>query len=308
MWDEQRTIVVSFSGGRTSAFMLKMLLDTYPGARFVVIYCNTGRERWETLNFIEECSRRWNVRVHWLEAVIDNTGKGHGHGTTYRLTDYLGAWRPEYEASRLPQYVESEPHPFEAGIAKYGIPNRAFPWCSRELKMQPSIKFLKDLLPEGLDYDHAMGIRYDEYDRAGDNSKWYPLVGKGIVKAHINGYWANSPFDLQLQQFEGNCDLCWKKTVRKNLTVIEQRPERALWWWKMEDEHSENTAGGVRYGGTQYFHHLGKSTADLVDMVMRGRFHRWLDEEKVKGQNTLLDFGLPCDCGSLPGIKMFDGE
>ncbi|MEI7608264.1 MAG: hypothetical protein WCJ64_12885 [Rhodospirillaceae bacterium] len=57
--------LVSFSGGRTSAFMLKHILDAHGGvlpADVRVCFANTGREMLETLNFVEECSRRWSGR------------------------------------------------------------------------------------------------------------------------------------------------------------------------------------------------------------------------------------------------------
>ncbi len=33
----------------------------------VVLFTNTGKERLETLDFVEECSRQWGVEVVWLE-------------------------------------------------------------------------------------------------------------------------------------------------------------------------------------------------------------------------------------------------
>lgn len=62
--------VLSISGGRTSAYMLRMVLDAHGGALppdVLAIFANTGKEMPETLDFIEECSQRWSVPIKWLE-------------------------------------------------------------------------------------------------------------------------------------------------------------------------------------------------------------------------------------------------
>lgn len=51
--------VVSFSGGRTSGYMLWHILDAHGGALpddVKVVFCNTGKERPETLDFVERCA------------------------------------------------------------------------------------------------------------------------------------------------------------------------------------------------------------------------------------------------------------
>lgn len=50
--------LISFSGGRTSALMLKRIIDAHGGtlpADVFVAFANTGREREETLRFVHEC-------------------------------------------------------------------------------------------------------------------------------------------------------------------------------------------------------------------------------------------------------------
>ena len=51
-------VQISFSGGRTSAFMLHQILEvngTLPD-RVQVTFANTGREMPETLDFVNECA------------------------------------------------------------------------------------------------------------------------------------------------------------------------------------------------------------------------------------------------------------
>lgn len=62
--------VISFSGGRTSAYMLKHILDAHGGTLsgdVAVVFANTGKERPETLDFVAECGVRWNFPIAWVE-------------------------------------------------------------------------------------------------------------------------------------------------------------------------------------------------------------------------------------------------
>lgn len=62
--------LISFSGGRTSAYMLFMVLCAHGGELpdyVVVAFANTGRELPETLRFVHECSIRWGVKINWVE-------------------------------------------------------------------------------------------------------------------------------------------------------------------------------------------------------------------------------------------------
>ena len=60
---------ICFSGRRTSGFMLHEILCANHGlpADCFVVFQNIGKEREDTLAFIDECARRWGVPVTWLE-------------------------------------------------------------------------------------------------------------------------------------------------------------------------------------------------------------------------------------------------
>jgi 3'-phosphoadenosine 5'-phosphosulfate sulfotransferase (PAPS reductase)/FAD synthetase len=58
--------LISFSGGRTSGYMLWHILDAYDGKLpddVHVCFANTGKEREETLRFVHECGSRWGVSL-----------------------------------------------------------------------------------------------------------------------------------------------------------------------------------------------------------------------------------------------------
>jgi len=282
-------IIVSFSGGRTSAYMLRLLLDNYPEADLQVVFANTGKERPETLDFVQACSERFGVPVTWVEAVVTQQ---KGIATTYKVVDYATASR--------------NGEPFEAAIAKYGIPNNSFPHCSRELKTQPIGAWIRDTFA-GRPFQMALGIRADEAHREGE--WWYPLIEWGVTKQQVRQFWREQPFDLGLKDYEGNCDLCWKKGHDKNLTLLEERPELGVWWAEMERKYGHvapsdadrrktskmaalpllDTLSGLpaKKTGPFFFNHNALSIGALREIVRRKKFRRVKDEEEVRS----------CACG-----------
>ena len=57
-------MVVSFSGGQSSAFMCDFLLQNYADCfDFHFVFANTGREHEETLKFVDRCDRHFGLNV-----------------------------------------------------------------------------------------------------------------------------------------------------------------------------------------------------------------------------------------------------
>jgi 3'-phosphoadenosine 5'-phosphosulfate sulfotransferase (PAPS reductase)/FAD synthetase len=54
-------ILISFSGGRTSAFMCKLILSSpkYANSKKLILFANTGKENEETLKFVNKCDKEW---------------------------------------------------------------------------------------------------------------------------------------------------------------------------------------------------------------------------------------------------------
>jgi 3'-phosphoadenosine 5'-phosphosulfate sulfotransferase (PAPS reductase)/FAD synthetase len=61
--------VISFSGGRTSAYMLWRVLEANGGLPedAIVCFANTGKEEEATLEFVRDCEVNWGIKIHWLE-------------------------------------------------------------------------------------------------------------------------------------------------------------------------------------------------------------------------------------------------
>ena len=220
-------LVCTFSGGRTSAFMSQYIVNSskYDNYDKLFIFANTGKERQETLDFINECDTQWNLNIIWLEAKIDET---KGVGTSYNIVDYKTADRTGVV--------------FETMLKKYPMPNAFASNCTRELKLKPIEKYVKDLGYKN--YTTALGIRYDERHRkslkAKENKIIYPLCDDiKVDSTFIRKWWDSQCFDLQLKDYEGNCDLCFKKSVRKRMTLIKENKDIAKWWIDMESKYGD---------------------------------------------------------------------
>ena len=162
-----KNLVISFSGGETSALMTDLLLrearDEY-GA-ICVVFANTGQERNETLDFVRDCDEHFGFGTVWLEAVVHHNAT---RANTHRIVTYE-------TAARLGGHG-----PFHDAIRKYGIPNQKFPGCTRDLKQNPIRSYIEGELGWA-DYDLAIGIRIDEIDRMRNRSEViYPLVSRWI--------------------------------------------------------------------------------------------------------------------------------
>lgn len=252
----KKKLVISFSGGRTSAYMTKMLLDSLDRSIYdiAVVFANTGKEREETLDFVHECDIRFGFDTIWIEAVINPV---RGEGTRAKVVDYHSADR----SGRV----------FEEMIKKYGIPNTSFLHCTRELKTNAITSYVRDQLG-WKNYYTAIGIRSDEIDRINPKRKKlryiYPLITIfPATKYTVNEFWIRQEFDLRLKSYEGNCDLCYKKSDRKLLTLCREIPDRTVWWEEMEDKYSEFIPEGRTCEKTPIrFYRKNRTIKDLVDL------------------------------------------
>lgn len=222
----KKKLLVSFSGGETSAYMAQWLIkhkkDEYD---MVFVFANTGQENEETLEFVHKCDKEFDMGVVWVEAVVH---QGERKGTTHKIVDFKSASR--------------NGQPFEDVIKKYGIPNQAFPHCNREMKLRPIHSYIKNSLG-WKDYYTAIGIRYDEVDRmVADRSTYniiYPLIENvRMTKTKINFWWSQQSFRLNLKGYQGNCKTCWKKSKKNLCKIAKENPEHFDFFKVMQQKYS----------------------------------------------------------------------
>jgi len=140
--------------------------------------------------------------------------------------------------------------PFEEVIKKYGIPGPEWLHCTRELKLQPMRSYLNTIWEPGT-YDVAIGLRADEAGRKNINQDKtrivYPLLDwEFITKPHVNEFWMKQPFRLQLTGYQGNCKWCWKKSMRKHMTLMSENPRMFDFPERMEEMYGLDKSGVQR--------------------------------------------------------------
>lgn len=213
----KKKLLVTFSGGETSAFMGQYLNKEMQNEyEMLFVFANTGMESNETLDFVNKCEKKFGIKVNWIEAkVYHNAKKSCG----FTKVDYL-------TATRNMDWKTRTDTPFEEVVKKYGIPNHSRLHCTRELKMNPIKAFAKSIWGNEK-YYLALGIRIDEIDRMNAKKEElrlvYPLIQKEMqpmTKKHINFWWANQEFRLNLKGYQGNCGACYKKSDNKLMQMV----------------------------------------------------------------------------------------
>ena len=227
----KKVLAVGVSGGRTSAFMALYiwLNNKYRDEYEVYFYfCNTGEEEEETLIFVKNITDIWGIPVIWLEPVFHE----YGVGTTHKIIDF-------YTAKR-------EGEPFDEMLQKFPIPNKSAPNCTRELKERVRHSYITSLGFK--DYYTALGIRADEMHRisatADERFILYPLaLDIKVDEIFIRTWFEKQLFDLGLKDYQGNCNLCFKKSMEKQITLMIEhiengRQEVIFRWINREEKHS----------------------------------------------------------------------
>src|SRR5574344_651912 len=149
-----KQLLISFSGGATSAYMTKLLLEKLNPNEYEikVVFANTGKEREETLEFVRDCDIRWGFNTVWVECI---TNPERGEGVVAKVVNFETASR--------------NGEPFEESIRKHGISNVNQPLCTRELKIYTINAYMRQIGWKR--YHRAIGIRLDEIDRVNSNYK-----------------------------------------------------------------------------------------------------------------------------------------
>jgi 3'-phosphoadenosine 5'-phosphosulfate sulfotransferase (PAPS reductase)/FAD synthetase len=212
---------ISFSGGRTSAYMLYKILEAHNMSlpdEAIVCFANTGKEHESTLDFVNACEINWKIKIHWLEYIKEKP--------RFKKVDH--------------QNCSRNGEPFAAMIeARSFLPNSVMRFCTTELKIKPIDYFMKSL---GYDeFQSMMGIRADEPKRIVKLRETViaPLASDNIMQKDVQEFWASNPFDLGLEYRNkvtalGNCDLCFMKGIHQIVSIVRQEPNRAIWWAEQE--------------------------------------------------------------------------
>ena len=277
---------ISFSGGRTSAFMLHKVLEAHDGdlPEFAKItFANTGKEMPQTLDFVRDCGKNWGVDIAWLERFSRKSREDEKNKFTFKtkIVNYESASRNGEPFAQLIKTIGYAPNP----VARY---------CTAQLKIRAISDYLVNVCGFEKPYVGFIGIRGDEVRRAvkmsgtieSGQERYLPLYLDGVTAKDVGRFWSNNDFDLNLPNNNGvtdwgNCDLCFLKGTSKKQSIIREQPELADWWIEQED-----SLKGIGTGS--YFRKDTPSYKTMKTIAL---------EQTSIFDDLYIDETIPCFCG-----------
>jgi hypothetical protein len=250
--------VVSFSGGRTSAYLCYLMKEKF-GDDVDFIYMDTGAEHPKTYEFIRSVNRELNLNLVCLRTDFSTP---LGAGNNFKVVE-INSIAPDLK-------------PFTDMVSKYGVPYIGGMFCTDRMKLVPFTKYCNEKYGRG-NYETWLGIRADELPRVLGKNLYEKLsetlginddeiikiimskpserdshfvveeqfewdiyndlndrLGNGIrylaeisdfEKQDIIRWWSNMPFDLEIKEWNGNCVFCPKKSNLKIAAAQRDNPE-----------------------------------------------------------------------------------
>jgi hypothetical protein len=253
--DREKNLMVTVSGGRSSAMMARHIQtdDRYAGYNKAYVFCNTGMEREETIDFLKRIEQEWELPLIKIEGVYSME---MGMGVRYKVVDW--------------DNLNMDGTPFKEMIAHKnkgvfdGLPNRDAPYCSENLKTLPAKKLFDDLFGVN-NYIKAIGYRKEDMPKRitfaeskVDKTRIFPLLNDfkmPISQLDLNVWWDKQPFKLEIHGKFGNCELCWKKSEKNLIDNIRKGTRFINWFEEVEKEYNS-----VMFRGN-------KSIYDLVKLA-----------------------------------------
>lgn len=260
--------ILNVSGGRTSALMLRRVLDAHGGrlpADVHAVFCNTGKELPETYEFLARIEREWSVRLVWLE-YLDRRAPA---GRRFKVV--------------VPDEAARNGEPFIRCVEeRKHLPNQVMRFCTETLKLEPARDYMASLGYE--EWTSAVGLRHDEPARvarvrARDHGRYTvrcPLFDGHVTKADVDAFWSAQPFTLSLKSWESNCDGCFMKGPSFLERIERDRPGTLAWWAEQEARRSARFRPERTY----------------VQVIARAQRPTLLGKEEFDGEAP----SLPCTC------------
>ena len=233
--------VISFSGGRTSGYLLRHVLDAFGGQPEDLVICfqNTGLEHEKTYEFIAQVEDAWEIDLASIEYTLNEEGK-----ESYKVVDrdsYRRGGEPFAELIRKRNY----------------LPNPVARLCTANLKIKSLERHLKTIPAFDGDYTHAIGLRFDEPKRVlrtrgpkGRQEVVCPLYDAEVTSPDVLEWWSKQPFDLDLPlggNLAGNCVGCYLKGRQQLEELMKVMPEYFEWWVEAEQIPLSSKPEGGRF-------------------------------------------------------------
>ena len=276
--------VVSFSGGRTSAYLVYLMEQKRKIETWDVdyVFMDTGAEHPGTYDFIERCAKEFGINLTCLKAVINPR---LGVGPTYQVIDIAD--------------IGWDLSMFSAISKKHGAPYcPGGEHCTQHLKTIPYQKYCRDKYGKG-NYTTWCGIRVDELKRLKpkDGYKYLAEISS-MTKNDILGWWSQQNFDLDIDEWDGNCVFCIKKPINRVALAALTNPNLANEFDSMLQSNDKNE----KLKGAIY---RGKLTLDGI-----ASFYDGYDAEQIKStmrvrKGCAISDGESCEVFGCQG-DLFD--
>ncbi|HAT1512375.1 TPA: phage N-6-adenine-methyltransferase [Morganella morganii] len=203
--------IVSFSGGRTSAYLVHLMEQKRVSENLNVkyVFMDTGAEHPKTYEFIRNVVKHWNIDLVCLRLVVDPK---LGNGNSYRVMNA--------------DEICADLQPWVDACGKYGTPYVHGAFCTRTMKLEPFERYCKENYPDG--YHSWLGIRADEPRRLKPRDGVSYLADiSDFDKQDILNWWKEQLFDLAIPEHLGNCVFCIKKGINKIALAARDEPGMA---------------------------------------------------------------------------------
>lgn len=248
----KKVLLISFSGGRTSAYMTHLILNgclknqyTQKYDEIRPVFLNTSCEHSDTYRFIRDCVKHFNWHnLAVLQGVFYQSGKNDFIETTIDACDKTG-------------------ETFLSAAKRY----KGFSFlraCTRELKLGVFNRFVAKNYKDCI-VDRAIGIRADEPLRYKQKHGFiYPLVeDKPSFKFEILDFFRQFDFDLKIPEYLGNCIYCYCKSEPKLMKAIQETQNTPLFnkWVEIAKTNPQ-----PQYRNYKYFDDLIK-TANTMPVI-----------------------------------------
>lgn len=238
--------VVSFSGGRTSAYLCYLMKEMY-GDEVDFVYMDTGAEHPKTYEFIRKVNDEFGLNLVCLRTDFSSP-LGAGNGFTVFGIDSIS---PDLK-------------PFSEMLAKYGTPYIGGMFCTDRMKLVPYTKYCNEKYGKG-NYETWLGIRADEPKRLSPKKGIRYLAGiSDFEKQDVLDFWKEMPFDLEIDEWNGNCVFCPKKSDLKIAAAQRENPGLYIEWLNML--YSDSVRVDDKTGHWSKMHRGKKSLEQVVAM------------------------------------------
>lgn len=237
-----KNLLINCSGGRSSAMMARHIQtsEKYIDFQKLFVFCNTGLERPETIQFLKNQMKYWNIPLNIIEGVYSLK---KGVGVKSKLVDFETM---DMDGEVFSQCIE------HLNKNKWtGVPNPAIPYCSDYLKVRVAKNFAKEVFGTN-DYFSAIGFRREDMPKritwkeiSLDKKRIFPLLTDYQIAVdlfELNRFFENELFNLEIHSELGNCAYCQKASLKILIKRIQfdlrtQNFKYIDWYGKEEDKY-----------------------------------------------------------------------